>query len=118
MESPKIKLLGLWVGFSDVANKDFSYVKEKVEEVDKEKLVYRYSHVEGGLLGKKVASTTYEYKYTPKVGGRCICSSVVHFDILSGVPHDKEKVKEIKEMSTALFKKIEAYLIVNPSLFC
>ncbi|GLJ10568.1 hypothetical protein SUGI_0130880 [Cryptomeria japonica] len=100
------------------ANKDFSYVKEKVEEVDEEKLVYRYSHVEGGLLGKKVSSATYEFKYTPKAEGGCICSYVVHFDSLPGVPQDDEKVKEIKDMSTALFKKIEAYLLANPNLYC
>ncbi|GLJ10572.1 hypothetical protein SUGI_0130930 [Cryptomeria japonica] len=70
------------------ANKDFSYVKEKVDEVNEE----------------KVEEVDFSY--------------VVHFDSLPGVPQDEEKVKEIKEMSTALFEKIEAYLIANPNLYC
>ncbi|GLJ10573.1 hypothetical protein SUGI_0130940 [Cryptomeria japonica] len=85
------------------ANKDFSYGKEEVEEVEEEKLLYRFSHVEGGLIGKKVSSATYEYKYTPKAGGGGICSSVVvNFDSLPGVPEDEEKVKEIKEITNSL----------------
>ncbi|GLJ10575.1 hypothetical protein SUGI_0130960 [Cryptomeria japonica] len=100
------------------ANKDFSYVKERVEEVDEEKLVYRYSHVEGGLLGKRLASNSYEFKYIPKAGGGCICSYVIHFDTLPGIPPEEGKAKEIKQTSTALFRKIEAYLLANPNLYC
>ncbi|GLJ45581.1 hypothetical protein SUGI_0959510 [Cryptomeria japonica] len=35
------------------ANKDFSYMKEKVDLVDEANLVYGYSLVEGGMLGGK-----------------------------------------------------------------
>ncbi|WP_146133170.1 pathogenesis-related BetVI family protein, partial [Acinetobacter baumannii] len=100
------------------AIEDFSYVKESVDEVDEEKLVYRYSHVEGGMLGKKLASAKYEFKYTAKPDGGSVCSSVFHYDSLPGVPHDEGKAKEIKDMGTALFKKIEAHLLANPTLYC
>ncbi|PSE86103.1 hypothetical protein C7G75_19525, partial [Acinetobacter nosocomialis] len=100
------------------ANKDFSFVKERIEEVDEEKLVYRYSHIEAGMLGKKLASAQYEFKYTPKPSGGCVCTAVFHYDSLPGVPRDEAKVKEIKESTSVLFKKVEAYLLANPSLYC
>ncbi|KAH9306667.1 hypothetical protein KI387_011072, partial [Taxus chinensis] len=87
------------INFTD-ANPDFSFVKELVEEVDEEKFVYRYSHVEGGMLGKKLVSAKYEFKYTPKPEGGCVCSSVFHYETLPGVPHDESKVQEIKEKTT------------------
>ncbi|KAH9301082.1 hypothetical protein KI387_012665 [Taxus chinensis] len=99
------------------AHKEFNYVKERVEEVDDAKLVYRYSHIEGGLLGKKVTSARYELKYTPKPEGGTVCSSTFYFDSLPGVPEDQAKIEEVKEKSTALFKKIEAYLLANPTLY-
>ncbi|KAH9305713.1 hypothetical protein KI387_010117 [Taxus chinensis] len=99
------------------ANEEFSYVKERVDEADEEKLVYRYSHVEGGMLGKKLASAKYEFKYTPKPNGGTVCSSVFYYDSLPGVPNDEAKIKEIKEMGTALFKKIDDYLIANPAAY-
>ncbi|KAH9324872.1 hypothetical protein KI387_005050 [Taxus chinensis] len=99
------------------ANQDFSFVKELVEEVDEEKFVYRYSHVKGGMFEKTLASAKYEVKYTPKAEGGCVCSYVFHYETLPGVTHEESKVQEIKEKTTSLFKRIEAYLLTNPSLY-
>ncbi|GLJ45577.1 hypothetical protein SUGI_0959440 [Cryptomeria japonica] len=81
------------------ANKDFSSVKEKVDLIDEANMVYCFSHVEGGLLGKKVASIHYEatMNYT--------CNY-------------EAKIEEIKGNTTGLFKQVEEYLIANPTLYC
>ncbi|XP_057863805.2 major strawberry allergen Fra a 1.07 [Cryptomeria japonica] len=100
------------------ANKDFSYVKEKVDLIDEANMVYGFSHVEGGMLGTKVASVSYKVKYTPKPGGGCITTYSCNYDSLPGVPHDEAKVEEIKANSTGLFKQVEEYLIANPTLYC
>ncbi|GLJ16185.1 hypothetical protein SUGI_0270360 [Cryptomeria japonica] len=107
-----------------MGNKNFRYVVERVEEMDEEKFVYCYSHVEGGVLGKKLASAKYEFKFRPEGDGGdggdggCICSCVFHYESLPGVQQDQGKVQQIKNMSTALFNKIEAYLLANPALYC
>ncbi|KAH9324873.1 hypothetical protein KI387_005051, partial [Taxus chinensis] len=67
------------------SNQEFSFVKELVEEVDEEKFVYRYSHVEGGMFEKTLASAKFEVKYTPKAEGGCVCSYVFHYETLPGV---------------------------------
>ncbi|XP_057863809.1 pathogenesis-related protein 1 [Cryptomeria japonica] len=100
------------------ANKDFSYVKEKVDLIDEANLVYGYSLVEGGMLGKKVASVSDKIKFTPKSGGGCITKFNCNYDSLPGVPHDEAKIEEIKANSKGLFKQVEQYLIANPTLYC
>ncbi|XP_057863811.1 major strawberry allergen Fra a 1.06 [Cryptomeria japonica] len=100
------------------ANKDFSSVKEKVDLIDEANMVYCFSHVEGGLLGKKVASISYKVKFIPKVGGGSITTYTCDFDSLPGVPHDEAKIEEIKADTTGLFKQVEEYLIANPTLYC
>ncbi|XP_057863807.2 major strawberry allergen Fra a 1.07 [Cryptomeria japonica] len=100
------------------ANKDFSYVKEKVDLIDEANLVYGYSLVEGGMLGQKVASVSHKVKYTPKAGGGAISTYSCNYDSLPGVPHDEAKIEEIKANSTGLFKQVEEYLIANPTVYC
>ncbi|GLJ16156.1 hypothetical protein SUGI_0269590 [Cryptomeria japonica] len=81
-------------------NKNFSYVKEHVEEMDEDKFIYCYSHVEGQVLGKKLAYAKYEFKYKPKAEGEgegegeggCIYNYLFHFDNLPGVQQDHGKV--------------------------
>ncbi|XP_059067793.1 pathogenesis-related protein STH-21-like [Cryptomeria japonica] len=102
------------------ANKDFSYMKEKVDLVDEANLVYGYSPVEGGMLGEKVASVSHKIKYTlkPEGNGGCITTFTCDYDNLPGVPQDEAKIEEIKAKNTGLFKQVEEYLIANPTLYC
>ncbi|XP_057863810.1 major strawberry allergen Fra a 1-3 [Cryptomeria japonica] len=100
------------------ANKDFSYVKEKVDLIDETNMVYCFSHVEGGVLGKKVASVSYKIKFNPKAGGGSTSTYSCNYDSLPGVPHDEAKIEEIKANSTGLFKQVEQYLIAHPTLYC
>ena len=100
------------------ANKDFSYVKEKVDVVDEANMVYSFSHVEGGMIGTKAASISYMVKFASKEGGGSIATTTCNYDSLPGVPHDEAKVEEIKAKSIGLFKMVEEYLISNPTLYC
>uniref|UniRef100_A0A0C9S3F2 TSA: Wollemia nobilis Ref_Wollemi_Transcript_15257_977 transcribed RNA sequence n=1 Tax=Wollemia nobilis TaxID=56998 RepID=A0A0C9S3F2_9CONI len=99
-------------------NKDFSYVKERVDEVDEANFVYSCSHVEGGLLGKRVASAKFQQKYIPKSEGGCKFVWRCDYESLPGVEHEEDKVQEAKDNITALFRMLEAYLISNPGLYC
>ncbi|RDJ58158.1 hypothetical protein AB723_19660, partial [Acinetobacter baumannii] len=67
------------------ANKDFIYVKDKVDLIDEANLVYCYSCIEGGMLGKKVASVSYKIKYVPKSGGGTSVIYPCNYDSLPGV---------------------------------
>ncbi|GLJ53563.1 hypothetical protein SUGI_1142590 [Cryptomeria japonica] len=105
-------------GVGTILNTDFSYVKERIDEIDEENLVYSFSQVEGGVVGTKLASVTYQVKFSPKADGGTLVIYICNYDSLPGVAHDEAKIEEIKEKSTELFKLIEAYLIANPTSYC
>nr|ABK25903.1 unknown [Picea sitchensis] len=100
------------------ANKDFSFVKERVDEIDEEKMVYKYTTIEGGSLGEKVSAASFEVKFVPRKEGGCVASWICNYETLPGAQLDEGKVKEIKENSIAMLKKIEQYLLSNPNLYC
>nr|QBC17556.1 pathogenesis-related protein family 10-3.1 [Pinus monticola] len=100
------------------ANKEFSYAKERIDEIDEEKMVIKYTTIEGGLLGKKLSASNFELKIVPKKEGGCVVSWICNYETLSGAPFDEGKAQEMKEQSNHMFKKIEQYLLSNSSLYC
>uniref|UniRef100_A0A0C9S638 TSA: Wollemia nobilis Ref_Wollemi_Transcript_11990_865 transcribed RNA sequence n=1 Tax=Wollemia nobilis TaxID=56998 RepID=A0A0C9S638_9CONI len=103
---------------SPPASKEFIHTKERVDELDEENFCYKSTQLEGGLLGKKLASAKFEVKFTPKAAGGCVFTRTCEYETLSGVPEDEAKTQEMKDNSIAMFKKIEAYLLSNPGLYC
>nr|ABK22883.1 unknown [Picea sitchensis] len=100
------------------ANKDFSYAKERVDEMDEEKMVFKYTTIEGGLLGKNLSALNFELKFVPRKEGGCVVSWICNYETLPGAQLDEGKAQEMKEQSNAMFKKIEQYLLSNPNLYC
>eukprot|EP00253_Pinus_taeda_P006280 PITA_06280 len=99
------------------AQKDFSFVKERVDEIDEEKMVLKYTNIEGGVLGKKLSAAKFEVKFVPRKEGGCIASWICNYETLPGSQLEESKEKEINEHSIAMLKKIEQYLLSNPSLY-
>eukprot|EP00253_Pinus_taeda_P006649 PITA_06649 len=109
------------------ANKDFSYAKERVDEMDEEKrvdemdeekMVFKDTTIEGGLLGEKLSASNFELKIVPRKEGGCVVNWICNYETLAGAPVDEGKAQEMKEQSNAMFKKIEQYLLSNPTLYC
>ncbi|GLJ09154.1 hypothetical protein SUGI_0102820 [Cryptomeria japonica] len=98
-------------------NKDFSYVKERTEEIDEENFYYRYSYVEGGQLGILWASAQFKLKMSPKAEGGSVVKFTCEYDTLPGISIDQAKVKEMEGASVGLLKAVEAFVIANPSLY-
>nr|ADJ53040.1 pathogenesis-related protein 10 [Pinus pinaster] len=99
------------------AHKDFSFVKERVDEIDDEKMVLKYTNIEGGVLGKKLSAAKFEVKFVPRKEGGCVASWICNYETLPGAQLEESKAKEIKENSIAMLKKFEQYLLSNPSLY-
>eukprot|EP01018_Ginkgo_biloba_P028132 Gb_33504 [translate_table: standard] len=68
------------------ANKDFSYSKERIDEIDDENFVFKYTAVEGGQLGKKLSSAKFELKLVPNISSPPPPCSV-KFIMASAYPH-------------------------------
>eukprot|EP00253_Pinus_taeda_P018500 PITA_18500 len=104
--------------FTPEAIKEFSYVKDRVDEIDEEKLVYKYTVIEGGPLGNQLIALSYEIKFVAKEEGGCVISRTSNYETAPGAEFDEAKVKEVKENMNAMFEKMEQYLLSNPNVYC
>eukprot|EP01018_Ginkgo_biloba_P028077 Gb_32854 [translate_table: standard] len=99
------------------ANKHFSYVKDRVDEVDDDNFVYKYTTIEGGRVGTMVSTIKCEIKFEGMTEGGTKSTFTSEFDTLSdSLPPDAE-VEEAKAASATMFKAVEAYLVANPTLY-
>jgi len=99
-------------------NKNFIHIMERVDEIDEEKMVCKYTTIEGGSLGRKISAATFEVKFAPRKEGGCVATWMCNCETLPGAQLDEGRAQEIKEKSTAMLKKIEHYLLSNPNLYC
>ncbi|KAL5541893.1 hypothetical protein UlMin_009603 [Ulmus minor] len=95
----------------------FSYVKHKIESIDKENFTYNYSLIEGDVLSDKIEKISYETKLVASPDGGSIIKSVSHYHTVGDVEIKEEQVKEGKEKASGLFKLIEGYLQANPDAY-
>ncbi|XP_020589611.1 pathogenesis-related protein 1-like [Phalaenopsis equestris] len=94
----------------------FSFVKERLDFIDHDKLELKTSVVEGGDLGKKFESATSHIKVEPKGNGSVVKLSAAYKPI-PGVVDVAEDIKKVKEGFVGSVKAVEAYLAANPAAY-
>ncbi|KAJ6810265.1 pathogenesis-related protein 1-like [Iris pallida] len=94
----------------------FTYMKERLDFIDHEKLECKSTIVEGGDLGTKIESGSFHFKFEPTASGGCLVKLAATFKPLAGtsVPGD---IAEAKESVTGLIKATEAHLVANPEAY-
>ncbi|KAF8017499.1 hypothetical protein BT93_H2620 [Corymbia citriodora subsp. variegata] len=93
------------------------YIKHRVDALDKEKMTYSYTMVEGGELASKIESITYDVKMEASPDGGCKGTNVSKYHPKLGVVINEEEIKAGKEKAAAVFKAVEAYLLANPEAY-
>ncbi|KZV50991.1 pathogenesis-related protein 10.4 [Dorcoceras hygrometricum] len=93
----------------------FKSVKHRVDEIDEANHVYKYSIIEGDVLGDDLESISYVVKFEASADGGSVSKTVSHYH----TKHDahgitEEKIKEGKEKAKAIFKAVEAHLHAHP----
>lgn len=92
----------------------FKYIKHRIDELDKDKLTYKYTLTEGDALAGKLEFISYEVKFEQSPDGGCICKTISNYHPKPGVEIKQEDIKAGKEKAMATFKAVEAYLLANP----
>ncbi|KAK9933887.1 hypothetical protein M0R45_021060 [Rubus argutus] len=92
---------------------EYSYVKHKIDGIDKDNYVYNYSIIEGDAIGDKIEKISYEIKLVASEGGSII-KSTSHYYTKGEVEIKEEHVKAGKERAAGLFKIIENHLLAHP----
>ncbi|OAY27698.1 major allergen Pru ar 1 [Manihot esculenta] len=103
--------------FAEGAGPGLKYVKHRIDALDKEKMTYNYTLIEGDVLMDKIESIAYEIKFEATPDGGCKGTNVTKFHPKAGVEIKEEAVQEGKQKAMAVFKAVEAYLIANPQAY-
>ncbi|XP_050117845.1 major strawberry allergen Fra a 1-3-like [Malus sylvestris] len=94
----------------------YSYVKHRIDGVDKDNLVYKYSVIEGDAISETIEKICYETKLMAS-GSGCIIKSISHYHTKGDVEIKEEHVKAGKEKASHLFKLIENYLLEHQDAY-
>ena len=94
----------------------FSYVKERLDFLDLDKLECKQSLVEGGDIGTKIESASSHFKLETSSNGGCVCKVVATYKLLPGV-EVKDEITKAKETMMGIFKAAEACLLANPTAY-
>ncbi|KAJ0092894.1 hypothetical protein Patl1_24962 [Pistacia atlantica] len=93
---------------------DDSYMKQKVDALDKENFVHCYTIFEGDMLANKFEKISYETKWESSPDGGSIFKSTVKFCTLPGFDVPGENlINKAKEKTAVMVKAVEAYLQAN-----
>ncbi|KAM0965934.1 hypothetical protein ACFX2C_021762 [Malus domestica] len=81
----------------------YSYVKHRIDGVDKDNFVYQYSVIEGDAISETIEKISYETKLVASGSGSVI-KSISHYHTKGDVEIKEEHVKAGKEKASHLFK--------------
>ena len=95
----------------------FKCVKHRIDEVDHENLLCKYTMIEGDALGDKLESINYEVKFEAAIDGGCICKMISKYNTVGDFAVDEEEIKGGKEKAMAIYKVVESYLLQNPDVY-
>lgn len=98
------------------AGGEVKYLTHRIDALDKEKMMYSYTIIEGDAMDK-IESISYEIKYEVSSNGGCKGKSVNKYFPKGGVELEEEKIKEARAQAMGIFKVVEAYLLANPDAY-
>ncbi|CAA0817540.1 MLP-like protein 423 [Striga hermonthica] len=96
----------------------FKSMKHRIDEIDEENYVFKYSVIEGDVLGDALESISYVVKVEAGPEGGSVCKTVSTYHTKKEDHHITEDlIKEGKEKAKAIFKAVEAHLHAHPHAY-
>ncbi|KAK3418015.1 hypothetical protein EUGRSUZ_H03995 [Eucalyptus grandis] len=93
------------------------YLKHKIDALDSNNLVCKYTLIEGDVIFNKIESVVYEVKFEASSNGGCVCKMSSEYHLKAGVELREEDIKQGKEKAMGLYKVVEEYLSTNPNAY-
>ncbi|PSR92557.1 Pathogenesis-related protein like [Actinidia chinensis var. chinensis] len=104
------------VNFTEASH--FKYVKHRIDELDKDNFVCKYTMIEGDPLGDKLESIAYDVRFeAASDGGGCICKMTSKYHTIGEFEVKEEEIKSGKDSAMGIYKVVEAYLLENPHVY-
>ncbi|KAK9933872.1 hypothetical protein M0R45_021045 [Rubus argutus] len=95
----------------------FKYVKHRIDELDQDNFVCKYTMIEGDALGDKLESIAYEVKFEAASDGSSICKMTSNYNTIGEFEVKEEEIIAGKNSAMGIYKVVEAYLLENPHVY-
>ncbi|CAI9776784.1 unnamed protein product [Fraxinus pennsylvanica] len=95
----------------------FKFVKNRIDELDKDNFVCKYTMMEGDALGDKLEFIAYEIKFEEGSNGGCICKMASEYHTIGNLEVKEDEIKAGKDSAMGIYKVVEAYLLENPHVY-
>nr|AIX10939.1 putative pathogenesis-related protein [Gardenia jasminoides] len=97
----------------------FKSMKHCVDELDKEKFVYKYtvSEVEGDTLKDVIEKVSYETRFEASADGGSITKNKSTYHLKGDAKITEKEIKSGKEKAVGVFKAVEAHLLAHPDAY-
>ncbi|KAK9286487.1 hypothetical protein L1049_014885 [Liquidambar formosana] len=92
-------------------------MKHRIDVLDTENLVCKYTLIEADILGEKLESVVYKTKFEASSVGGCICKMSSEYHAKAGVELKEDEIKAGKDKAMGLYEVVEEYLLANPDVY-
>lgn len=92
-------------------------MKHRIDELDIENFVCKYTMIEGDALGEKLESIAYEVKFEAASDGSSICKMTSKYNTIGEFEVKEEEIMAGKNSAIGIYKVVEAYLLENPNVY-
>ncbi|KAM7259165.1 hypothetical protein ACFE04_014906 [Oxalis oulophora] len=93
------------------------FLKHRVEVLDKEKMKYSYTLIEGEDLNEKIESIFYEVKIEASADGGSKVTNTVTYNTKAETEITEKEIEPAKLKAMAVFKAVEDYLLKNSEAY-
>ncbi|XP_010028226.2 pathogenesis-related protein STH-21 [Eucalyptus grandis] len=93
------------------------YLKHRIDAIDIENLVCKYTLIDGDVVFDKIEFVAYEVKFEGSSDGGCMCKMTSEYHTKAGAELKEEDIKQGKDKAMGLYKVVEEYLLANPDVY-
>ncbi|KAA8548982.1 hypothetical protein F0562_000666 [Nyssa sinensis] len=93
------------------------YVKHRIDALDKDNFMCKYTLIEGDCLTDKLESITYEVKFEGYGYSGCVCKISCEYRTKENVQIKEEDIELGKDRTIGMYEVVEAYLLAHPQAY-
>ncbi|KAF8024824.1 hypothetical protein BT93_F1859 [Corymbia citriodora subsp. variegata] len=87
------------------------FLKHKIDALDTENMMCKYTLIEGDVIFDKIESVVYEVQFLASGNGGCVCKMTSEYHTKGDMELKEEDIKQGKEKAMGLYKVVEEYLM-------
>ncbi|GMY27829.1 major allergen Pru ar 1-like [Fagus crenata] len=100
-----------------VEGREFTSVKNRIDELNEVNYSYKYTYIEGEALADRLESISFELQFEPTPEGGSKIKMTTKFHTKADVVLKEEEIKVGKDKTLEMYKFLEAYLLKNPDAY-